>query len=224
MKKIILMLVITLFVKNANGLDHDTKSINKLIDNLLIDKKITEAISKLNTIIIEIKKNDVKYHSSRVLSDYTFGNTRYITTQHDYTCNGQFNNVVDRYKAVLDQLGDINAFTSASDGFILGFLVAIIGKVSKSDIKASGTCLVLASILLTLVQNNKIGKVPYLSYPELKDNNNYFGILTNLGKLLCTIASGSVSYFGTDFLLSKLSDKLSIVSNTMKSHNTNPVQ
>lgn len=213
------LLLITFFavpVINLHALEESEKAlIARILHNVLVDKKLSTAISSLQEIIPEIKRNGIQYCGGLVVSDYTVGNTRHITTNHYYKGNGDVIAVVEKYKKSLEHLGSCNTLLAAHEGAILGVLTSIIGNKLEWNIKVLGISLFVSSMALTAAKNKHLGKVPYLTMPQLTPDDNYFDILTNVRTFLCILGASTVSHFGTDFLIKAISGKICAIKETV---------
>jgi hypothetical protein len=214
MKKILLFAFFSILATNvqaSEGCDNKTLAA-RIFHNIFLDTKLVAAISSLNEMLAELKDKHIQHTYSRVVSDYWSGNTRHIVTQYYYTGDGDVIDVVNRYEEALNNLRYSNALLAAGDGALLGALLAITGKMFEWNIKTAGVSLVLSSTLLMLAKSRQIEKVPYLTFPTLTVDDNYFGILTNMGTFICILGAGAASYFGTGFLIDAASGKVSAIN------------
>lgn len=214
-----LLLVLSFVVVGTLQASDSSSTLAKIIHDLLINKKMTAAISSLNEIMAEIKDKHIRHLRSEFVRSYYSGNTRYTETAHYYDGRGDVVAVVDRYEKALKNLNNSNMLMAAGDGAILGVLVSIIGKMFKWDNKTTAISIAVSSAILALAKNKQVGKVPYLTFPKLVSSDNYFCALTTLGTFACIAWVGAMSYFGTDFLIDSVSDKVSAINEAMNASN-----
>lgn len=217
MKKIVLFVMLSASTGSLQASEGGV--VSAIVRNLCFDKKLVAAISSLNSLLGEMKNKHIEYLNSKVVSDYYRGNTRYITTDHYYAGNGNVIDTVGRYEKALTNLNQTNMILAAGDGALLGVCVSIIGKMFKLNDKTSGIGLVICSALLTLAKNKHIGKVPYLSYPKLTPESNFFGIGNSIATFCVIAGAGAAGYFGTNFLVDAVSGKMSGINDALKVSN-----
>lgn len=200
MKSKLLYISLMFLIGNLHASDNET-FIVRAFNNM--HKELFQAISLLQEALEKVKDHEIEYVYTKFESGYG-----HSTVTHYYDGIGNVLGVMGKYEEALDNLDTCNIKLAMGDGAALGVVMSIIGNICKWDAKNAGISLCISSLLLTLAKNSCLDKVPYLDTPKLVDNDNYFGMLTNLKTFCSILAAGSATYFGIDFIKKSVFERM----------------
>lgn len=178
-----------------------------------IDKSTIEYV-KNHTDAFENLKPHVKDITVLSFTHYDHYNHSCYTT-YNYLCSGKAKQALNHYQEAQKILTNKIMGTSIGDGVMLGALVALCNKMMGGQTLNKKVLIPLigGAIALILYQNRKLGSVAAFDH-ELRDSGNQFehASFYTVGRIICTLLSASISYFGTDYTYSRLAQLYSELS------------
>lgn len=192
--------------------DCDKTFIARLFGNM--HKELSTSIYALQQKMSEIKNHQIEYIYSTKKTEYSLSGTHHTTTNY-YRGEGDIFGVLGEYEEALNNLNICNVQLAMGDGAFLGVCMSILGNICKWDTKKAGIGLFVSSLLLTIVKNKHLDKVPYLTMPQLTPDDNYFGYPTNFKMFAAILGASSVTYFGIELLKRVILDKIFVIEETI---------
>ena len=180
--------------------------------SLKTDSVLQDVLTKFNTAYKNLKgvRKNIRV-DRRTSYSYTWGGDSTTTVEYNYLFgNTQAEETFLDYKSAFGSLGAKLGQNALGDGFIVGAAVACYNKALDGETLNEKAIIstLIGALCMIAYQNNQMSSTPYYSLPDLDHSENLFSSINmiTLSRATLALMSSAVSYFGTDYVLGRISD------------------